>query len=327
MGPLNDHGFARGFDTAAGSFAWGTTFEQLEARGLRPVHATAAGVNVWHVAGADVLGLRSSRMELMVPRPGRPVMQVCHRLDLPAGESHVDFALHAHARLVERLGMPNHGDARPARFKEENSWSVAVNAEWRLGSVRVGVSWYGAPRDDEAAVKTSGILFVDWDDEVAAAAPWAEAWQREQLALDAMLRGAHAVARLEAGPARDYARSASQRVLRMPALHFTLPGFALLQGEGAANHRLVLWSSASGDAWGVSDLHDTVFCRRGESLAAQWVQVLPAKGGGSTDLSFGPLANTSPYRPRERCGAIAQFMDILATMPGASFQYSETYDC
>ena len=70
MGPLNDHGFARGFDTAAGSFAWGTTFEQLEARGLRPVHATAAGVNVWHVAGADVLGLRSSRMELMVPRPG-----------------------------------------------------------------------------------------------------------------------------------------------------------------------------------------------------------------------------------------------------------------
>ena len=186
MGPLNDHGFARGFDTAAGRFAWGTTFKQLEARGLRPVHATAAGVNVWHVAGADVLGLRSSRMELMVPRPGRPVMQVWHRLDLPAGESHVDFALRAHAQLVERLGAPDQGDARPARFKEENAWSVAVSAQWRLAGVRVGVSWYGAPRDDEAAGKTSGILFFDWDDEVAAAAPWAEAWQREQLALDAM---------------------------------------------------------------------------------------------------------------------------------------------
>ncbi|WP_162522282.1 hypothetical protein, partial [Xylella fastidiosa] len=81
------------------------------------------------------------------------------------------------------------------------------------------------------------------------------------------MRLAHAVARLEAGPAREFARSAAQRVLRMPALHFTVPGFALLQGEGAANHRLVLWSSAGGDAWGVSDIHDTVFWRRGESLA------------------------------------------------------------
>ena len=113
----------------------------------------------------------------------------------------------------------------------------------------------------------------------------------------------------------------------MPSLHFTVSAFALLQGAGPANHQLVLWSAASGDAWGVSDIHSTVFCRRGETLEAQWVQVLPAKGGGSTDLSFGALDNSLPYRPRERCSAIAQFMDILATMPGASFQYSETYDC
>lgn len=119
----------------------------------------------------------------------------------------------------------------------------------------------------------------------------------------------------------------AQRVLRGPSLHFTVPDFALLKGDAAADHQLVLWSAASGEAWGVSDIHNTVYCRRGETLRAQWVQVQPAKGGGSTDLSFGRLFNSLPYSPRERCSAIAQFMDILATMPGASFQYSETYDC
>lgn len=334
---LNPDRIARGFDTAAGTFAWGTTFEQLEALGARPAYSES-GVSAWQVPGVDVLGLRSSRMELMVPYRGRPVMSVWHRLDLPEGESHVDFVLRAHAELVSQLGVPEHGDMQPARFKEENAWNVAVSAGWRVGSVSVGVSWYGAPRDDEAEVKTSGVLFLDWDDQIAAAAPWLDAWQQEQAALDAMLREAHAVAKLQGGPAQEQALHrgnpkdvraviTAQRVLRMPSLHFTVPDFALLKGDGAANHQLVLWSAASGDAWGVSDIHNTVYCRRGETLRAQWVQVQPAKGGGCIDLSFGRLSNSLPYSSRERCGAIAQFMDILATMPGGSFQYSETYDC
>ncbi|MCR6480545.1 hypothetical protein NU688_30630 [Variovorax sp. ZS18.2.2] len=334
---LNPDRIARGFDTAAGTFAWGTTFEQLEALGVRPAYAEF-GVSAWHVPGADVLGLRSSRAELMVPFRGRPVMSVRHRIDLPEGESHVNFVLRAHAQLVSQLAVPEYGEMQPARFKEENAWNVAVSAGWRVGNVSVGISWYGAPRDDEAEVKTSGVLFLDWDDEIAAAAPWLDAWQQEQVALEAMLREAHAVAKLQAGPAHEQALHrgnpkdvraliTAQRVLRGPSLHFTVPDFALLKGDGAANHQLVLWSAASGDAWGVSDIHNTVYCRRGETLRAQWVQVQPAKGGGCIDLSFGRLSNSLPYSPRERCGAIAQFMDILATMPGASFQYSETYDC
>lgn len=334
---LNPDSIARGFDTAAGTFAWGTTFQQLEALGLRSADAEL-GLGAWRVPGVDVLGLRSSRMQLMAPYPGRPVMQVWHRLDLPESESHVDFVLRAHAQLVAQLSMPDYGEMQPARFKEENAWNVAVNAGWRVGGVNVSVSWYGAPRNDEAEGKTSGILCLDWDDEIAAATPWVDAWQQEQVALDAMLRQAHTVARLQAGPAREQALHrgspgdiraliTAQRVLRRPSLHFTVPDFALLKGNGAANHQLVLWSAASGDAWGVSDIHNTVYCRHGETLRAQWVQALPAKGGGFTDLSFGPLSNAQSYCPRERCGAIAQFMDILATMPGASFQYSETYDC
>ncbi|SEF29950.1 hypothetical protein ABL840_14875 [Variovorax sp. NFACC27] len=334
---LNPDSIARGFDTVAGTFAWGTTFEQLEARGLRRA-ATEFGAIYWRVPGVDVLGLRSSGMDLMGPYLGRPVMQVWHRLDLPDGESHVSFVLRAHAHLVAQLGMPDHGDMQPARFKEENAWNVAVSAEWRVGGVNVGVSWYGAPRNDETEVKTCGILFLDWNDEIAAAAPWVDAWQREQASLDILLRQAHTVAKLQAGPAHEQAMHSgnaneiralvtAQRVLRRPSLHFTVPDFMLLNGDGAADHQLVLWSSASGDAWGVSDIHNTVCCRRGETLKAQWMQVLPAKGGGSTDLSFGPLIKTLPFSPRERCGAIEQFMDILAVMPGASFQYRETYDC
>lgn len=206
---LNADSIARGFDTAAGTFAWGTTFEQLEALGLRSADAEL-GLGAWRVPGVDVLGLRSSRMQLMAPYPGRPVMQVWHRLDLPESESHVDFVLRAHAQLVAQLSMPDYGEMQPARFKEENAWNVVVNAGWRVGGVNVSVSWYGAPRNDEAEGKTSGILCLDWDDEIAAATPWVDAWQQEQVTLDAMLRQAHTVARLQAGPAHEQALNRGQ---------------------------------------------------------------------------------------------------------------------
>lgn len=326
------------FDTAAGAMPWGLTLAEAITRTRAAVQPMAPR---WATAsGGEFFGLQVAEIELGASRMDRPVTQVFYGLSLPAECEHMDFIGRAHAQLIDRWGRPSHGDLAAKADGEISSSHVVANAEWRRGSVRIGVSWFGEPRLS-AQQRVSGTLYLDWDEEQAVARPYMPAWQEGQSQLEALPGPqVEVMARLHApgvsariwrwfhfdapDPSLSTDLQAAQRALYAPSLFFT--PLSLIKALQLRTDELIAWRCATHTCWGLSHAFDTVCMREDEAATLDWRRIRPARGEGGHVLTLNNLVASWPYGDARRAADIQKFCDRVALQQGVVLATSDESD-
>lgn len=315
---------------------WGNMLESVSMR-----HALSADVDARWCKGkpARYFGIDMAGMSIGCDGNGQPVTQAWYNIAKPADVGHSDFIGRRHAELVKRLGRPGHGDAKAKGLQPASSGSVIANAEWRLGGVRVGVSWYGSPRL-ENGINTSGVLYATWDDELAIAKPYIGAWQERQALFD-KIKTITPLAVLEVAeqhpkswkwfhfdakdPCNDVSLLTAQRALRAPNLLFTPKRLAR---ESLCNATTLLaWQDESSACWGLSNRFDTAMFPIGSKVKVNWDRIAPAKGAGGHFVRVGGLTASRPFDAAKSPADIEAFLDKLKTISGVEVSIYDSSDC
>lgn len=273
---------------------WGTAFEEPAERPCSTAY-----------------GFETIFVELYAADPGKPVVTASYEL------ANVIDRKATFARLVKTLGQPAEIDRSGEEAGRDSSSNVVLYANWPRGNHSISVSFWGAPRPS-AFGDGIGRLYVTWNDTEAAAAPFADDWQRANEAV------ARAAARLDGKPAifavawplfdKDYPPyDASYRAVNMPELLDT-PGpvaerlranaFALWQGDGV---------------WHLSHGRFTVILG---AVPVQILDIAPARGGGFSAIEVGAWSARDSYRS----GAMADAVAALERVPGLVLERHEGKD-
>ena len=169
--------------------AWGITQAELFQRLAITPEATADArwqtLPGGHYFGLDIAQVQVGRASRW---PDRPINQVWYAVRSDPQVPHLQQAKTIHERFVREFGAPPSGSARFDVRKQTASGSIATWAEWRCGGVRWRYSTYGAPRAQNGA-NTVGFIALDWDDEVAMAAPFHREWAARNAALAVEITG------------------------------------------------------------------------------------------------------------------------------------------
>ena len=318
--------------------AWGITQAELFRRLAITPEATADArwqtLPGGHYFGLDIAQVQVGRASRW---PDRPINQVWYAVRSDPQVPHLQQAKTIHERFVREFGAPPSGSARFDVRKQTASGSIATWAEWRCGGVRWRYSTYGAPRAQNGA-NTVGFLALDWDDEVAMAAPFHHEWQARNAAL-ASVADAEFIASVQmacaataaqrryhfdapADPNADPQLVMAARLLYAPDRLLTPPAIALLDdGKG-----LWLWRSRAQGCWGASSVTDTVLFGAGSPANCVWTHLTPARGPGSDQLEIGTLIGSRAWQSREQSGDLAEFVGHLQKLPGVRYQFMESMD-
>lgn len=304
------HDLAGGFRIDEHLFSWGTTLGEVAARlGLEPGDAREVGYGRLRAPCRSVFGLAALVVELTSAGWSRPVTALCYELAPPAGWI---------PALSDRLGMPDQDDAHEVPPHGDPSGSVSRYASWRRGTHSVGISVYGGLRavgDGKAA----GCLWLSWSS-TAAAEPFLD--DRAQAAADlAILAAAPLELRkftlaVEQLPRfrdeADYALSAPHILPTPPSL-----------GTGLGKHGFAFARIGAGDRWCLSTRWDSVAFPLGQAVTVNWYDVLPAKGGGHSEIAV------EGWSVRDVSGSrvIEQALTLLKTLPGVTIRHDQSYDC
>ena len=318
--------------------AWGVTQAELFRRLAITPEATADAR--WQtLPGGRYFGLDIAQVQ--VGRASRwsdrPINQVWYAVRSDPQVSHLQQAKAIHERFVREFGAPPSGSARFDVRKQTASGSIAAWAEWRSGGVRWRYSTYGAPRAQNGA-NTVGFIALDWDDEVAMAAPFHREWAARNAAL-ASVADAEFIASVHmacaataaqrryhfdapANPNADPQLVMAARLLYAPDRLLTPPAIASLDdGKG-----LWLWRSKAQGCWGASSVTDTVVFHAGDPANCMWTHVAPARGPGSDQLEIGTLIGSRSWRSREQSADLAEFVVHLQQLPGVRYRFVESMD-
>lgn len=87
--------------------------------------------------------------------------------------------------------------------------------------------------------------------------------------------------------------------------------------------QIALWQLAGLPVWAVSTQSHTVLLGAPETLPVEWVNVLPAKGGGNKRLYIGKLALYDAYHS----GTLLALALAIEQQTGLRIKKSESHDC
>lgn len=311
--------FSDGFEVADQRLPWGTTLAAAQMLLPSPLASDerSAKFRSTHVFG--LTGILSAT--LRAPAQDRPVLQVEYDWSLAAGD--------AVQRLTTVFGSPQTSSRHDISGFANPAWGVGFSAHWQFPAFRLGVSVYGAPRATSAGT-SSALVYVHWEDMLAAAKPYTAAMRRSVQWLDAAAAFAETIAtltleidqprpRILGGPAEPSdALLQAWRLMYKRRLYATPEYFArtLLESQ------VLLWRNSTENIWGVSTRYETVFFPLGSIIAVSHVNMLPAKGSGGTLLTVGDLSlESTPSSP-----TLAQLVALLEENHLAKVSFMEEYD-
>ncbi|MBO2011104.1 hypothetical protein [Hymenobacter negativus] len=331
--PFNSHRFPVN-DTY---IAWGSTLAEAEA--LLPGHTWWEPYGGWpNLRGAcqSVFGLAATECNLRAPAAHKPIMQVSYQLAaLALGEWMAAVPEPWLTPLTALLGPPAEA-AFTANTWHRGPGSVMYSARWRRPEVIISLSVFGGVRHEQGGPAAAG-LWLDWQDEIAAARPFYEAARNQSAALQA------AAGQL-AGPLQVFTTQLAQGGFMManfaaedpyPALSNTLlrQSQRALYREGLletpiqiqdqlTDHQIALWAVPGRAEWAVSTRWDTVLLIS-NGPAVELVILRPAKGSGGLTLRIGDLRLSDEY-DTPGLGALAA---ALKQQVGLVVNRVEDYDC
>lgn len=314
----------RGFRIGDRLVPWGTT--PAEISGL---FVLTKG-NQAHIATfpcGDAYGFAALEVELTAPAVDRPVMQVKFELR-PLGDDGTDRG-HWVRRISEALGEPFTVSESALPEHADPSDSVIYYASWSAGAVSVGLSVYGGPRQVDAGL-SSACLWLSCSEELAAQ-PYLPEWlaRAGRLEKAAGRRVETQVFTLEwpQNPPYGYdgmdpeaiGRCWSRLCLYRPEILPTPPVIAALLDP----HRFALWRSDHDNLWCASSPWESLVLLPGHVPEIARHEVLPAKGGGFSELSI------DTWSVRSSCGSrqIMAAADLAARLAGVDLVVTEGYDC
>lgn len=311
---------------------WGTTLAEADAclatYSRWPPYGDGANLRL---ACSHALGLPATNCTLRAPARTRPVLRASY--DLAAPPHYTGRPAEAsrwQAPLTARLGPPTQAGVieRPGA---EGLSVVVYAARWLGPQVRFSLSVYGATRH-EAGGPVAASLFLDWEDELTAAQPYAVAAAREAAQL-AALAGPSVEATVfqltreqapythftygQSRPPTDERRRA-QRALYREHLLETPPFFQ----QRLAAAQVALWPVPGRAAWAVSTRWDTLVLPAGTSPDVELLTVQPGRGPGYLQLDIGTLRLTDVLE----APALLALADALARLPGVGVSRRQDYD-
>ena len=322
----------RGFFLDDLTLPWGTTLAQAD--------VSLAGLLQWppyggwpnlHLACPHALGLATTSCNLRAPARHRPVLQANYKLAAPSGYSgQPTEAERWQGPLMAQLGPPTRAEVveQPGAG---GSNMVVYAAHWQAPGVRLSLSVYGGVRP-EASGLTAASLFLDWEDELTAARPYAEAAAREAATLAAVVGPAveprvFTLAQAQAPythfnfqqpqpPSEE--RRRAQRALYREHLLETPPYFQ----QQLAAAEVALWPVPGQAAWAVSTRWDTLVLPPVASPSVELLVAQPGRGPGYVQLTIGTLCLTDAL-PAPALPALAA---ALAQLPGVGVSHRKDYD-
>jgi hypothetical protein len=285
----------------------------------------------------SVLGLAAVECNLRGPAWHKPVLQVSYQLAPPPGHPGPGPADPAYwtAPLSQLLGPPT--KAGPSANPAPGAGSVVYSAEWQRPQLHLSLSVYGGVRAEAAGPAAAG-LYLHWQDELTAAAPYVAAAAARSNALNArfgwisrelIFRTAQPqtgyfwlpspASTAEAARAETRLRQA-QRALYRDNLCDTP---TTLQ-EQLTEHEVALWPvRGRGATWAVSTKWDTTVLKAPDWPPLELHLLHPAKGSGTQWLAVGDLRLHDSYG----APGLGQLAAALERYAGAPVRRTEDYDC
>lgn len=311
---------------------WGTTLAEADAQlASYPRWSPYGDGPNLRLACSHALGLATTSCTLRAPARARPVLHA--RYDLAAPPHYAGQPAEANqwqAPLTARLGPPTQAEVieRPGAAGLS---TVVYAARWLGPQGRLSLSVYGATRHEASGPVAAG-LFLDWEDELTAAQPYAVAAAREAAQL-AAVTGLIVEATLfqltrEQVPYTHFAygqpqlptdeRRRAQRALYREYLLETPPYWQ----QRLAAAQVALWPVPGRAAWAVSTRWDTLVLPAGAAPAVELLTAQPGRGPGYVQLDIGTLRLT------DALGALAlpALADALARLPGVGVSRRQDYD-
>ena len=311
---------------------WGTTLAEAAARlAGRPQWPPYGGWPNLRLACTHALGLAASECNLLAPAHARPVLQASYQLAaLPGYAGRPAEASQWQELLTAQLGPPTQAGA-VERPEAAGTSMVVYAARWQWPGVRLSLSAYGGIRPEVGQPVAAG-LFLDWEDELAAAHPYAVA-------------AAHAAAQLAAvtGPAVEAAVFQLTQA-QAPYTHFTfgqpqpptderrraqraLYREHLLETPSYFQQRLAatevaLWPVPGRATWAVSTRWDTLVLPMAAPPDIELLTAQPGRGRGYVQLDIGTLRLTDALA----APALPALANALARLPGVVVGHREDYD-
>lgn len=279
-----------------------------------------------------VLGVPVLSAELRGPAADRPVMQAWYELSHDNEHSSDKEIIE---RFSQHLGRPHWQQQHSVKHYPNRSNGVRCVAEWRFGGIHLGLSIFGLPRSTEHGL-TCASLYADWDDELAAAAPYlSPAITSDAKLASASIQASHiSVFDLESQQAPFYlenfrnadshlARSdqnlrRAQACLHRRNLVVTPPRFA----EQLKPNQVVVWENTPQHFWCLSTKWDSAVIPTTERPTAQILDLVPAKCGGATYLTLGDLC----LKDQAHSSAINHLVHFIGSAYQVSVKRSTDYD-
>jgi len=311
---------------------WGTTLAEAAARlAGQPQWPPYGGWPNLRLACTHALGLAANECNLLAPAHARPVLQASYQLAAPPGYAgRPAEASQWQEPLTTRLGPPT--QAGPVERPEAAGTTMVVYAaRWQWPGLRLSLSAYGGIRPEAGGPVAAG-LFLDWEDELAAAHPYAVAAAQEAAELAAVAGPAveAVVFQLtqEQAPYThfDYNRPQPptdeqrrvQRALYREHLLETPPYFQ----QRLAAAEVALWPVPGRPAWAVSTRLDTVLLPVAAPPGVELLTAQPGRGHGYVQLDIGTLRLTDALA----APALPALAHALARLPSVVVSHREDYD-
>jgi hypothetical protein len=320
-----------GFDTGKHILHWGTTLAEALTQ-LAKVASVESDDHSVRFPATRALGLDILSVTLRAPAMDRPVMQAWYELKHdPKRASDDDLVKRVSGVLGPLAKRTDHdmlGHPNPA-------FGVRCSVRWPFAGFDVGMSIYGASREEPEGLSPA-VLYTDWEDEIAAAAPYLHEMEEAERLLESQAWKAEIIGResLEEDQHRyhhpnynaDNPHQAltnemllrAQRCLRKRHLYQTP---TMIAAYMRAN-QVVVWKNSDDQVWCISTQYETVCFPLKTLTTISHVKVLPARGpGGSyltaSDLDLQSIAN-SP--------GISRLVALLEKNKLAKISFTEEYN-
>lgn len=321
--------FERGFRIGDVLVDWGTTLaDAAEAVGAPATDARRIGHSTMRVACPHAYGFDTLSAQMTAYGLSRPVTALAYELLPPAG-GEVEPAFWTRP-ISDGLGAPAKESIEDVSGRP-NPWdAVSYYANWNGGDFSVGLSVYGALRKVPEGL-SAGTLWLSWSTELAAV-PFLAEWRSACEGLAVAAKDAGAIRTFSVGIDQYAYRSDGSEPrgkalgLREATIALTVPDVLLTPkpiAERLTPRAFALWSNPGMRVHCLSTRWDSVIWDEGAAREIEWWNVLPAKGGGRSELHVG---NWSVFDYAGSTG-VRDAAAALAAIRGVTVNYRESYDC
>ncbi len=321
--------FERGFRIDDKPIAWGTSLaDAARIVGVRPSGIGRIGYSSLRVPCGQAWGFGTLSAQLTGHGLSRPVTSLAYEL-LPSAGGAVEPGLWTGV-LKERLGPPVREEIEDVSGRPDPWDAVGYYANWDRDDYSVGLSIYGALREVPEGM-SAGTLWLSWSTELAAA-PFLAEWRSACEGLAVAAKGSGPVRTFSLGINQYACRSdgseprGKARLRREASIALTAPDVLLTPkpvAERLTPRMFALWSNPHMKLHCLSTRWDSVIWDEGAAREIDWWHVLPAKGGGRSELHVG---NWSVFDYAGSTG-VRDAAAALAAIRGVTVNYRESYDC